>query len=80
MTFASAVTGRIEEETMAKQSRCKYCHRMIDNRGLPSHTHFRHLRALLISFRLDPTVCYFADIWPPRFDQLQLPATVASKT
>ena len=55
--------------------RCKYCGRDIDKRGMDAHTHFKHLRQFLVEFRLDPAVCYFADIWPPQFTQKQLPAS-----
>lgn len=51
---------------------CEFCGRRIDKRGMPAHIHFKHLSAYLVGFRLNPMVCFFAGMWPPRFQQKQL--------
>lgn len=57
------------------KTKCKYCFREIDNRGMPAHIHFKHLHQYLVEFRLNPVICFFAEMWPPRFEQKQLPAS-----
>ena len=56
------------------KTRCKFCPREIDNRGMLSHLHFRHKTEIIIEFRMNPVVAYYAEMWPPQFWQKQLPA------
>lgn len=53
-------------------SKYEFCYKEIDNRGMASHLHFKHLRSILVKFRLNWMVCYAVDDWLPRFEQLQL--------
>jgi hypothetical protein len=57
------------------KAECRFCRRMIDKRGIDAHIHFKHLQQFLIEFRLKPVVCFFAEKWPPRFEDKQLPAS-----
>lgn len=56
------------------KERCKFCGRRIDTRGLLSHLHFKHRSSIVREFALNPMVVYYAEMWPPRFDQKALPA------
>lgn len=59
------------------KTRCKYCLKPIDTRGMMSHIHFRHRMYVAREFSLDSAIQWmwlFMEGEIPRFDQKQLPA------
>jgi hypothetical protein len=52
---------------------CKYCGRIIDNRGLAAHIHFKHRQSVWAEFANNPMVQYFLYGEIRGFVQLALP-------